>query len=328
MPPLRAQPGFRANVRPIFILSLPRTGSTLLQRILGSHEAIATTSEPWFLLPLVYSLRESGVRAEYEHGAMARGTRGFASEYLPGGVPSYLAAVHDFSIRLYSEAAGPKPYFLDKTPRYHHIAADLISLFAEGRFIFLWRHPLAVAASFIETWGAGGWNLDAFSADLFRGLQSLLEAYRANEQKVVSIRYEDLVAQPHTEVDRLLGYLELPLDTTLVDRFPELEMKNRGFWDPHAQRYDGVSHELVDKWKSIMTNPIRKAWCRRYLRWLGADRLASMGYRIEELLAEVNAMPSDMRWLRSDIGHVLAGIRSRRLRAQVLETSFPLWRPR
>src|SRR5215831_7821667 len=121
-------------IRPVFILSIPRTGSTLLQRILGSHDAIGTASEPWFLLPLLYALRERGVHAEYEHAVMSRGVRGFATEYLPHGTDSYLEAVHDLALRLYAEAAPGKTYFLDKTPRYHHIADDLLELFPEGRF--------------------------------------------------------------------------------------------------------------------------------------------------------------------------------------------------
>jgi hypothetical protein len=39
----------------IFLLSLPRSGSTLAQRILAAHEGIATTSEPWILLPYGYA---------------------------------------------------------------------------------------------------------------------------------------------------------------------------------------------------------------------------------------------------------------------------------
>ena len=47
--PARARYPWRA-MRPLF-LSLPRSGSTLLQRILGSHDAVATSPEPWLLLP-------------------------------------------------------------------------------------------------------------------------------------------------------------------------------------------------------------------------------------------------------------------------------------
>ena len=55
------------NISPIFLYSLPRSGSTLLQRMLADNPVIATASEPWFLLPIVYSTKSSGVYAEYSH---------------------------------------------------------------------------------------------------------------------------------------------------------------------------------------------------------------------------------------------------------------------
>ena len=53
------------EIRPIFIFSLPRAGSTLVQRVLAAHDDIATTSEPWILLPFLFSTKEQGVYAEY-----------------------------------------------------------------------------------------------------------------------------------------------------------------------------------------------------------------------------------------------------------------------
>src|SRR5262249_20278294 len=43
---------------PILLLSLPRSGSTLVQRVLAAHPGVATASEPWLLLPLLLPLRD------------------------------------------------------------------------------------------------------------------------------------------------------------------------------------------------------------------------------------------------------------------------------
>ena len=69
--------------RPLFLLCLPRSGSTLVQRVLASHAEIATVSEPWLLLPLLYSIREHGIRAEYWHQTAAQAIADFIEE-LPG----------------------------------------------------------------------------------------------------------------------------------------------------------------------------------------------------------------------------------------------------
>jgi len=317
--------GSAEAIRPIFILSTQRAGSTLLQRILGSHEAIGTASEPWFLLPLLYSIRDKGVSAQYNQVSMSGGVRGFAEEYLPHGLDSYLAAIHDLTIRLYSEAAPGKRCFLDKTPRYHLVAGDLLRVFPEGRFVFLFRHPLAVAASMMETWADGAWNLDLYSSDLF-GVAELSETYAANRARATCVRYEDLLLEPIAAVGNLLDYLELPTDDTIVQRFVELPMPNRRYWDPNATQYAGISREPLDKWKATMASPLRKTWCRRYLRWLGAKHLEIMGYQLDDLLDEVDAIDVDLHRLPSDLRRASRGLVHRRLRARFLDVPLPLWR--
>jgi hypothetical protein len=316
------------TVRPAFILSLPRTGSTLLQRILGSHEQIATSSEPWFLLSLLYGVRERGVHAEYEHETMARGIRGFAEEYLRDGEAGYLEGVHDLAIRLYADAAAGKACFLDKTPRYHHIASELFALFPEGGFIFLWRHPVAVAASLVETFGDGRWNLDTYSADLFGGLDALVAAYVEHESSSIAVRYEDLVVDSHREIRRVLGYLALSDEDTGVDRFQELELRNRDYWDPTGPaKYDRVSTGSVEGWKQVMRNPLRRDWAKRYVRWIGRERLAVMGYDLDAILAEIEAVPVGTNRLASDLAAAASGYARRRVRSRMLRTPLPLWRP-
>jgi Sulfotransferase family len=314
-------------IRPICILSTQRAGSTLLQRILGSHEEIGTASEPWFLLPLLYALRESGTVADYNQGSMAGGVRGFADEYLPRGVDSYLDAIHDLTLRLYTEATPGKRHFLDKSPRYHLIADDLLRLFPEGKFIFLFRQPLAVAASMIETWAEGKWNLDHYSADLF-GLARLAETYDANKARAARVRYEDLLTQPIEAVRQLLDYLELPADETIVQRFVDLPMRNPRYWDPNTVRYQGISREPLDKWKTTMASPLRKTWCRRYLLWLGSERLEIMGYELDHLLAELDSIDVRLRQLPSDLRRASRGYVHRRVRSHILGVPLPLWRSR
>ncbi|MFB6286927.1 MAG: sulfotransferase, partial [Candidatus Bipolaricaulia bacterium] len=53
-------------VKPLFLFSLPRSGSTLLQRVLASSSEVSTVPEPWILLPLL-GMRQEGTYAEYGH---------------------------------------------------------------------------------------------------------------------------------------------------------------------------------------------------------------------------------------------------------------------
>src|SRR5215217_1222403 len=133
-------------MKPIFIFSLPRTGSTLLQRVLSAHNEVSSVAEPWVLLPLLYSLRKNGAYSEYGNNLMVSAVEDFCSE-LPNGRDDYLFEIRECVLRLYqkvSKSSDSPSYFLDKTPRYHLVADDIVQMFPDGKFILLWRHPLSV----------------------------------------------------------------------------------------------------------------------------------------------------------------------------------------
>ena len=288
--------------QPIFLLSLPRSGSTLVQRVLASTPEIATAPEPWFLLPQVYALRERGVEAEYVQVSSARAIRGFADR-LPNGIDDYHATVRDLALRLYDLAAGDAQgrYFLDKTPRYHLIVDELFELFPDARFVFLWRNPLAVAASIVDTWAKGRWAVQRWHVDLFDGVTNLTDGFREHEGAALSVRFEDLVGDPLTAWPLLFDHLDLPFDPAVLTAFSELRLDGRMGDPTGVERYRELSTEPLEKWKATMRSPIRKHWARDYLRWIGAERLAIMGFDLEELLRELDTVPSKARGSVSDL---------------------------
>jgi hypothetical protein len=286
---------------PLFLFSLPRSGSTLAQRILAAHEQISTVSEPWVLLPYFYALKDGGVFAEYNHSSLVSAVKDFC-ETLPGGREDYVAEVRDFALRLYGRAAPPGArYFLDKTPRYHLIADEVISAFPEGRHVFLWRNPLAVISSIIETWGHGRWNVYRHKVDLYKGLENLIETYLQNEDRVLAVRYEDLILSPRKEWQGVFDYLDLPFDPAVLDSFVGVGLKGRSGDPTGTLRYDRMSEEPLEGWKRVLCNPFRKRWCRRYLRWLGQERLAVMGYDMGALIDQLDSLPHSYRKVGSDI---------------------------
>lgn len=289
------------TIRPLFLLSLPRSGSTLVQRVMGAHPDVATAAEPWVLLPHAYATRATGVYAEYGHALAARAIQEFA-QGLPGGEETYRDELRTFVLRLYERASGGGAvYFLDKTPRYHFIADDLFGLFPDGKFVFLWRNPLSVVASTIETWGRGKWKIGRWRVDLFDGLANLIESRERHADTSLSMRYEDLVSDPDTYWPVLFEYLDLPFDPGILISFPSVRVPGR-FGDPTGvNAYDTLTTRSIDRWKSTLANPFRKRWCRDYLRWIGADRLAMMGYRLDDLLAELDAVPIGTERLGSDL---------------------------
>ena len=293
--------GATGGTQPLFLFSLPRSGSTLAQRILAAHESIDTTSEPWVLLPYFYTLRDRGVYAEYNHSSLVAAVEDFYGT-LPGGREDYVVELRELALRLYRKAASDDArYFLDKTPRYHLISGDLLRAFPDCKHLFLWRNPLAVISSIIETWGGGKWNLYRHKVDLFDGLEELIKTYEANEQTIHAVRYEDLLTKPEETWSGIFRYLEVPFDASLLQSFGSVRLNGRKGDPTGTGKYHRVNQEPLERWRSVLGSPARKAWCRSYLRWLGRERLAIMGYDMDLLLENLDSLPTSYGTLASDV---------------------------
>jgi hypothetical protein len=242
-------------IQPIFIFSLPRSGSTLLQKILGTHPEISTTSEPWILLPCVFSLRDQGILTEYSHWRSAVAIKDFCRT-LPQGEYDYYNEIQNFIISLYAKNSGNERYFLDKTPRYHLIIEDIMRIFPNGKFIFLWRNPLAIVASIIESFGHGYWNLYDYRIDLFKGLTNLLEMFDKAEVHLHSLRYEDLVSNPQSECERIFRYLDLPFDPDILITFKTVNLAGEFGDQIGINKYASIDNSSLEKWKTTINNPV------------------------------------------------------------------------
>jgi hypothetical protein len=123
------------------------------------------------------------------------------------------------------------------------------------------------------------------------------------------VRYEDLVGDDaEREWKRVFAYLGLDFDPALLpaSRYTKLEGR---MGDPTGVRDQPVSRASVDKWRTIMANPVRKAWCRRYLRQhVGRERLRLMGYDLEGLLRELGSTDSTTRHVVSDVARMAYGL--------------------
>jgi hypothetical protein len=303
------------SVKPIFVFSLPRSGSTLLQNILGAHPQIMTAPESWTLIPLYYALRSGGVYSEYNHSMACKAAVEFCQQ-LPGGLSAYFQAIRSFALSLYQAAAGGCPYFLDKTPRYHVIASDIMETFQEGKYIFLFRNPLSILSGIIETWRA----VHLFRFDLYEGLQGLITAVQKYGQRAAIIRYEDLVMDPTAVIRELCCYLELDYAEAMILNFWKDPIKSGAFGNPIRQggsqevSYREISKDPIEKWTdSLAKSPLRKRFARRYLNWIGPDRLEVLGYEYGQLttaLQEIkvnyqNTLPDLMRLIRGTASTLL-----------------------
>jgi len=277
----------------IFLLSQPRAGSTLLQRMLGTHPAIHTVGEPWLLLPLLYLLRSKGIQAEYDAWQAHLAVKAFLKE-LPDGEDEYFKAVRCMVSNLYKQAqSGTKTrYFLDKTPRYYYIIPELVQTFPEARFIILLRNPLAVFCSRLRPMLAENrlFQLRDFGADDFLLAPALLLAgIDLLGERAVTLRYEDLLNTPEAGLQILCRYLDIEFLPQMVD-YGSSDLSQWKFGDKttvyNRQRTDPA---YADRWLDTLRDPQGWRLVSDYLEMLGPDTIGRMGYSYPELRQTVES---------------------------------------
>ena len=197
---------------PVFVLGLPRSGSTLVEQILASHSAVEGTRELNTLASLANRLDE---------GSRQGGGTPYP-EVLAGMAEGDLAALG----RAYVEETRPfrkldRPWFVDKMPKnWAHIGLIHLIL-PNARIIDVRRHPLACGMSLFKEHFAGGQEFSyslEFIGRYYRLYAQLMDHFDAVlPGRVHRVVYEELVEDTEAEVRRLLDYCGLPFEAACLD---------------------------------------------------------------------------------------------------------------
>jgi len=237
---------------PIFIVGLPRAGSTLLEQILASHSQVEGTMELADVPRLVSALdlRTSGTR-----------------------YPGVLALLSADDIRSFGEAyvrdtkyyrAAGKPFFIDKMPNnFRHVSLIHLML-PNARIIDARREPMACCFSNYKQLFASGqqftYRLDDI-ARYYRMYVRVMEHWdRVLPGRVLRVQHEDIIGDLETSVRRILDHLGLEFEPACVD-FHRTERRVHTASSEQVRR--PITREGVDQW-------------RNYEPWLG-DLRAALG---------------------------------------------------
>ncbi|MEI9932552.1 MAG: sulfotransferase [Rhizomicrobium sp.] len=194
---------------PIFIVGLPRSGSTLVEQILSSHSAIEGTRE----LPYVQA------KAARIEGGFPRGIFNAAPQMLADMGRAYLEETKNFRML-------GRPFFTDKMPSNFAFASLIRLMLPNARIIDVRRDPLdCCLANFKHAFS----RAFAFSYSLgdlgryYRDYVDLMDHYdRVIPGFIYRVDYESLVADPEKQVRRMFEYLGLPFEPGCL-RFYENE---------------------------------------------------------------------------------------------------------
>jgi tetratricopeptide (TPR) repeat protein len=240
---------------PIFVVGLPRSGSTLIEQILASHSQVEGTMELADVPRLVQELqgrenldstpRYPAVLATLDAGEFRR----FGERYLADTLPYRTG----------------RPFFIDKMPNnFRHLGLIHLML-PNARIIDARRDALACCFGNFKQLFASGQQFTYSIEDITRYYRMYLELMAhwdlALPGRILRVQHEDLVADLETNVRRILDFCGLPFEPACVE-FHRTERRIHTASSEQVRR--PINREGVDHW-------------RRFEPWLGAFKAALEG---------------------------------------------------
>jgi len=226
---------------PIFVVGLPRSGSTLIEQILASHSQVEGTME----LPDVAMLaRVVGSRTTRSAGsAYPRALEKFSEKELRALGERYLSQTR-------IQRKTPAPIFIDKMPNnFAHVGLIHLML-PNAKIVDARRHPLGCCFSGFKQHFARGQNFTYDLAEIGRYYRDYVELMAHFDAvlpgRVHRVLYEDMVENTEGEVRRLLDYCGLPFEESVL-RFHENQRAVRTASSEQVRQ--PIFKEGVDHWR-------------------------------------------------------------------------------
>lgn len=275
-------------VKPVFIFCLIRSGSTLLQRVLMSHSKISSTAEPHFLLPFVYATKKEGTLATYSHIASQKALKDTINS-LKKGQKDYDKYLREFSLKIYDSISNENSiYFVDKTPRYYSIIGDIERIFPDAKFIFLFRNPIQIYASVLETFSDKRFNkIHGFYDNITEGFEELSSGLKDMSSPYYSLNYKDLVTNPETIIRELTDFLELEYEEEMLTLFSDQKIEGQSKDPTGIDEYSTIDLHPLKKWKYMFNTKLRKKVITNYIHELSDESLDLQGYKKENLIKDI-----------------------------------------
>ena len=191
----------KTSKTPIFIVGLPRTGTTLTDRILSSHSQVQSVGESQ-LLQMV--LRD---------GTPAGNQIGITPTQIEAASQRDAGSIAEAYVDAVAHKLGDEPYFIEKLPENVLYLGFIAKAWPNARIIHLQRHPMdACFAAYKQSFFRFAYSLDDL-AEYYLAYDRLSRHWRGIlGTRLVELRYEDLVADQETQTRRLLGNLRFDFE--------------------------------------------------------------------------------------------------------------------
>lgn len=237
---------------PIFVVGLPRSGSTLVEQILASHSEVEGTME----LPEIGMIARDLAVGDHDERDGATGRSSYLEPLLASDAATLAAVGRRYIDRTRLQRKTKRPFFIDKMPsNFEHIGLIKLIL-PNAKIIDTRRHPMANCFSAFKQHFSRGQRFSYSLDDLgtyYRDYVSLIDHYEdALPGAVFRVTYETLINDPEREIRRLLKHCGLPFEERCLN-FHETDRPVRTASSEQVRQ--PLNAESIDHW-------------RRYKPWL------------------------------------------------------------
>jgi len=241
---------FGSDKKIVFVGGAPRSGTTLVHRVLGAHSKVYAGPEFDFV-PKFAALRRRMAQSVRSGRISAIVDESGVDDALRGAL-----------VRIFNEKARRESatMFSEKTPANLLEFPTLLELFPGAYFVFVLRDPRAVAASMKEVgrrYRDAGKCPPGFCRSVMASAHAIdrfwsagFAAMEAAPGRVLAVHYEDVVAQPEVEASRLTEFLGLEDEPEMIriENQPlEIPAVGLGEWYKQEQLQAGIYTDSVNK---------------------------------------------------------------------------------
>ena len=259
-------------------MSFSRSGSTVLGQKLNNHSDVRLINESWIFnhLGILNWRKLTPQRQAFLLHLLKKNED--TSDFIDLNssiINSKSISVKSFFKRIVKNNT---TFIGEKTPTNIFYFDYIKKRMKDAKFIFLKRHPLAVAASYYKRWYSSN-----YTDDFLVNVVSTIIAYYRNfdfiddKNDILQVKYEDLVRNSKAELEKIATHIGFSFEDKMIEKSSKVLFRNQDLKQYHKDSSQPLNTNHLDKYKKTFTKEQLNE-----LSYLLRNEMQAMGYEFDE----------------------------------------------